>query len=235
MIGAEWLLNALFPRRCPFCQRALSKGTLVCDRCLGKLRIIESPFCLKCGKPVSKDQELCMDCQRREHQFCSGRSVFLYNKPMKKAIYRFKYENKREYASFFADAIVQNLTEYGKYLGVDGIVPIPLHPRRERSRGYNQAALVARKIGAEWEIPVYENLLIRKTNTRPLKNQTEEQRKNNLKNAFLIKANGVQLKKILLVDDIYTTGSTIDEAARTLKEGGANEVFFISISLGNGF
>ena len=112
------------------------------------------------------------------------------------------------------------------------IVPIPLHKKRQRVRGYNQAELFARVIGARLGIPVCADLMIREKNTVPQKELNEAERKNNLKNAFKITKNIVHLSYILLVDDIYTTGSTIDAAALALKKAGGTHIYFICVSSG---
>ena len=115
------------------------------------------------------------------------------------------------------------------------ILPVPLHRKRRRQRGYNQAGIIAEEIGRQMGIPVLGNLLVRCVDTRPQKELNDKERKNNLKNAFKIVQNNVQLKRILLVDDIFTTGSTMDGAAEVLKEAGASDVYFVSVSIGRGW
>ena len=119
--------------------------------------------------------------------------------------------------------------------GIDGLVPIPLSRKRMRQRGFNQAQRIAREVSRHTGIPVYENLLIRVRDTRAQKALNDQERKNNLKRAFKTTANKVQLDHILLIDDIYTTGSTMDEAAGELKRAGAGEVYCLSVTIGRGY
>jgi ComF family protein len=114
-------------------------------------------------------------------------------------------------------------------------VPIPVSNARRRQRGYNQAALVAREVGRRMGLPVYEHLLRRVRDTKVQKGLSGEERKNNLKKAFKMRENKVQLDHILLIDDIYTTGSTMNEAAKELRRAGASEVYCLSISIGSGY
>ena len=112
---------------------------------------------------------------------------------------------------------------------------IPLHKSRRRKRGFNQAELIAKGLGRELGIPVSSNSLLRTRKTSPQKELNDQERKNNLKNAFQVVDPDVKFKKVLLIDDIYTTGSTIDAAAAVLLEGGAEKVYFLSISIGRGY
>ena len=112
------------------------------------------------------------------------------------------------------------------------LIPIPLYPKKERRRGYNQAALLAKALGTELGIPVYESLVKRIRNTTPLKQLNPEERLNNLKKAFILMENGVKLNRVIIIDDIYTTGSTIDAVAHTLLGQGIQEVYFVTLAIG---
>ena len=228
--------NFIFPKRCPICDNIVGTKQGICNNCEKRIVYIKENYCMKCGKPIDNaEQELCHDCDTKGHEFDVGRAVFLYNKPMKKAMYRFKYLNRREYAEVFAQKIVEHLREQIVKWEVETIVPIPLHKEKLRQRGYNQAALVARKVGEELGIPVDEKILARERKTGAQKSLNNLQRKNNLKNAFKIRQNDVQLKKVLLIDDIFTTGSTMDAASEALKKSGVKSVYCVSVSLGDGY
>ena len=229
------MIELIYPRRCPGCETILESGTTICGKCYTKLTYITEPSCKKCGKPLENETaEYCYDCIRKNHAYDSGKAVFAYQGVIKESLYRFKYSDKRDYAYFYA---VETVERYGKWIrnrGIDGIVPIPLHRKRRRKRGYNQAELYARFLGELLDIPVHSKMLIRVENTRPQKNLNDAERKNNLKKAFKCRENIVQSKCILLVDDIYTTGSTIDAAAEELKSAGVQTVFFACVSIGRG-
>ena len=127
---------------------------------------------------------------------------------------------------------------YGEWIRrnkIEAIVPIPLHWTKKRQRGYNQAQLLAAEIGKQSGLPVYPNLLKRTRKTKPQKNLNDTGRKNNLKKAFKTQENNVQLSRILLVDDIYTTGSTINEAASELRKAGIEQVYYVSVCIGRGY
>ncbi|MEG1361367.1 MAG: ComF family protein [Lachnospiraceae bacterium] len=231
-------MDWIFPRRCPICERIIlpDQTRYCCPDCLKKLSYITEPSCMKCGQPIDcEGSEYCYDCERHKHEYIRGRGVWIYNHALKESIYRFKYANKREYAAFYAQQMYEQLGEWIQSLGVDAIIPIPLHSKKKRQRGYNQSELIAKALSARIKIPVNTRLLIRDKNTGPQKERNDIERKINLKNAFKIRTNELQLKKILLLDDIYTTGSTIDAAAKVLKESGALEIYFISVSIGRGY
>jgi len=164
------------------------------------------------------------------------RGVALYDyQSMKKSIFRFKYKGRREYAKFYAQDLYEHLKEEIRRMRADVIVPVPLHKSRKKSRGYNQAELIARHLSSLTGIPMQKNLVKRVKKTVPQKQLDSRARQNNLKKAFNINPNVVKLyKRILLVDDIYTTGSTIDAVAYVLKCRGAETIYFITLCIGEG-
>lgn len=231
----NFLIELLFPRRCPVCDKPVDKmGRYICRKCRKKVQYVKSPLCLKCGKSVKDEtQEFCEDCRNFNHIFDRGRALYEYDS-MKEAIYRFKYRGRKEYADFFGKELAEKLGEEIKGFKADAIVPVPLHKEREKKRGYNQAALVARSLGKELHIPVNEKLIYRKKATLAQKNLKGKERQNNLKNAFKIGQNDVKLKTIIVVDDIYTTGATMDEVSMCLKNAGIQKVYCISLAVGSG-
>lgn len=150
-------------------------------------------------------------------------------------MYRFKYKNKREYADYYAEEAAGLYEKWVRMHGIEAIVPIPMYDAKKRARGYNQAEVFAKKLGAQLGIPVDCRLIKRVKNTIPQKELNDRQRKDNLKGAFQLRTNIVKYKKLLLVDDIYTTGSTIDAAAETLQAAGVEHIYFICICIGEGY
>lgn len=204
--------------------------------CRQRLAYVREPACKKCGKPLEKEEtEYCADCARRKHAYARGRAVFPYDRLMRASIARFKYRGRREYADFYAEEMVKSLGELLLSWEPDALIPVPLHKSRMKRRGFNQAELTARKIGESLGIPVKTGLLLRTKKTSPQKELNDTQRRANLKNAFQVSQNDVRLKKVVLVDDIYTTGSTMDAAASVLLEHGAEKVYFLAICIGRGF
>lgn len=164
-----------------------------------------------------------------------GKALWIYEGAVKQSIYRFKYHSRQEYAHYYGRELAKQYRQWIERCKVEALVPIPLSKRRLRQRGFNQAERVAREVSRQTGIPVYQNLLIRVRDTRAQKELNDRERKNNLKGAFKTEANKVQLNHILLIDDIYTTGSTMNEAAGELKRSGIDEVYCLSISIGRGY
>ena len=154
---------------------------------------------------------------------------------MNQSIYQFKYHNQRRYGTIYAQEILYWYKDVIVSWHPDVIMPVPLHFRRKRKRGYNQARILAELIGTGTGIAVDSRHLIRRKYTNPQKILGHRQRKKNLKNAFAVKKDFVPVKKVLLIDDIYTTGSTIDAAAYMLKQRGVVNVYFLTISIGQGY
>lgn len=179
--------------------------------------------------------EYCHDCRKHKRNYVQGKALWLYKGRVKQSMYRFKYQNRQEYACYYGGEIVRVYGEWIRRKGIEGIVPIPLHRARKRQRGYNQVELLAKEIGRQMGLPVYTDLLKRVRKTKAQKNLNDTERKNNLKKAFKTQGNKVQLKHILLVDDIYTTGSTINEAAAELQKTGIERVYYISVCIGRGY
>lgn len=226
----KWL-DYVYPRTCPVCTRILPpKGGLICEECRAKLIYVKNPRCKKCGKPLeSPGKEYCGDCTKKKHYYNAGRVVWVYTKEMRQSIYRFKYDNKREYADFYIEELLRLYGGWIKSLGVEAIIPVPLYNRKNRVRGFNQAQVLAEGIGREMNIPVLTEVVSRNKSTIAQKNLSNKERQENIKNAFKIIDNEVKLNKILLVDDIYTTGSTMDAVAGVLRENGVKEIFFICL------
>ena len=228
-------LNFIFPKTCPVCDKIIGHDKTICANCISKIHYIGEPRCKKCGKSLNdREAEYCIDCEKNHHLYKCGLAAFLYDDMVSKSIYRFKYHNRRTYAEFYGEAIAKT---YGSIIGswhADVIIPVPIHEKKLIKRGYNQAGLIAKKLGENLGMHVDERVLLRTVNTRPQKEMTKAERKKNLENAFKISKDVVKYKKVILVDDIYTTGSTIDECTRALLEAGIQSVYFVSLSIGAG-
>ncbi len=207
---------------------------LICRQCAAKPQYIVEPRCRRCGKQLMGDgQEFCADCQRRRHVYDYGYALYDYQS-MRKSVYRFKYGGRCEYAAFYAQEICRWLSHEILLMDADAIIPVPIHPSRLRCRGYNQAELVAAELSRLTGIPMYDKLVQRSRKTVPQKELTIQERQNNLKKAFNISTNVVKLNKTILIDDIYTTGSTLDAVALELKRHGVKSVYFIALCIGEG-
>lgn len=203
--------------------------------CQKKLQVITEPVCMKCGQPVDHmRKEFCFDCEKKHHRYIQGKSIFLYKGDMKQSMYRFKYAGRREYAGVYARIASKNYGAWIRQHGIEVFIPVPMYKKKQRRRGYNQAEVFAKALSEECGIPCRADLLERVKNTRPQKQLNDIERKNNLKNAFHVSKDIVKYKYILLIDDIYTTGSTIDAAAEALQLSGVRNIYFLSICIGKG-
>lgn len=208
----------------------------MCTQCRTKLNYVKEPSCKKCGQPVSDErEEYCYDCGKKRHAYDQGKSVWLYRDEMKQSLYRFKDGGRREYAFFYAGESVRLYGDWIRKKDIQAIIPIPIHKNRMRKRGYNQAQVYAEELGKLLGLPVDTKTLLRRADTIPQKKLNDRERKNNLKKAFKIGTDSVQWKKVLIVDDIYTTGSTTDAASEILREFGVKEIYVLSVTIGNGY
>ena len=224
----------MYPKTCCFCGKISTEE--ICERCKEKVSYIEEPRCKKCGKPIRyEEQEYCLDCQRQSFHYEQGRSLWVHKGVVPWSIYQFKYHNRRVYGQFYARELYRLYGRKIQEWGIDLIVPVPLHRRRKRRRGYNQAEILAKNLGELTGIPVEKGLVIRKQYTKPQKTLNNRERARNLKDVFDVRKTAVSEKNILLIDDIYTTGSTIDGISKVLLEKGHNKVWFLTISIGQDF
>ena len=199
--------------------------------------MVGNDTCLRCGKQlISERNEFCFDCSHKKNKlnkeisFKQGKAIFVYKGRMKEIIYRYKYANRRDYTDFF----VREAMKYRDWIEskhIECIVPVPMHRSKQRKRGYNQAESFARGLSRELGIPVRTDLVKRVKKTEALKTQNEIQRRESLQGAFLVPEKA-GIHNILLVDDIYTTGSTADEISKVLKCAGAKEIYLLNICIG---
>lgn len=236
----KWLTEAaadlVFPKRCVLCDEIIPfdrRKEGICDRCRSKIRYIREPFCMRCGRQLGKDQEeYCKDCSR-EHVFLQNVTLYDYGS-IADSLFRFKYRGRREYARFYGEELYRGYREWLAVRKPDALIPVPCHSSRRRQRGYNQAELLAEALSAVLGIPVKKDLIQRIHKTGPQKNLTLRERQNNLKKAFKICQNDVKLSTIVIIDDIYTTGSTMDAMAEELHRNGVRKIYGMALASGRG-
>ena len=232
-------LNLVYPRRCPICEEVLApKDKLIHRNCRNQLVFIQEPKCMRCGKPIEQaEQEYCFDCSNRVFHYSRGFPCLKYDKRMSKSISAFKYKGKKEFADFYISELLRKYEEQFKELKFDALIPIPLHSSKYKERGFNQAEIIARGIGQTIQAPVDTMMLIRTRKTLPQKELNDKERLRNLEQAFELgkqnQSKGYQ--RVLIVDDIYTTGSTIEACAKLLVLAGIEDVCYTSICIGQGY
>lgn len=230
------LKKLFWPDTCPMCGKVSAGG--LCAPCKKKAELlrIREPRCMKCGKPVRyPEQEYCPDCARIGHVYDRGAALWLHKEPVSASIYRFKYHNQRCYAGFYAAEIVKNHERLIRGWAPEVITAVPLYSGRRRKRGYNQAELLAKELGSLLDIPVSGRMVRRVRDTEPQKKLDNRKRRKNLEEAFAAANFRGMPHSVLVVDDIYTTGNTIDAVAAALKKAGVQKVYFLTISIGQGY
>lgn len=175
-----------------------------------------------------------MDCARHPKAFERGMALLNYEEASRRSMAAIKYKNKREYLDFYADCMVSEYGERIRRIAPDALVPVPIHKKRMRERGFNQAEVLAEKMSVKLEIPVCADRLIRRKNTDPQKELSAAERLENLKDAFAVLGSLSHLEKVLLIDDIYTTGATAQACTLALKKAGVRQVFLLTICIGSG-
>jgi len=227
------ITDLFFPRRCTICDKVIPDDSGICRECIKKTHTLRDPVCMRCGKKLTDERVYCYDCTRREHLYERNFAVFEYP-VIRESLYRFKYRGRAEYAAYYAKKAYLLHAKRLKELHADALVPVPLHKKRLRRRGYNQALELAKELSKLTGIPVYDGYIKRVKSTKALKTLDVRERQNNLKKAFLIIQNDVKLNTIIVVDDIYTTGATLDAVAGVCKEAGVEKVYSLTVAVGNG-
>lgn len=220
----DYILNLLFPVTCVQCHAPVPERRWggACPECWSSLVPLAPPFCVKCGEPAPAIEGLCGLCIKGEHIFDFARSALLFTKTLREIIHHLKYADRVSLAKPLGGILKQCL-EREAFEG-DLVVPVPLHRSRERARGFNQAERIAAGLG----LPLATRLLRRRKNTPSQTGLTRNERKRNLAGAFEV--TGEVKGKLIIVDDVYTTGSTMNEIARTLKRAGAERVEVLTVA-----
>ncbi len=213
-------LNLLFPQWCIGCGR---EGSLICHSCRRKLLRIIPPLCPRCGRPQPSGV-LCSSCVSWRAEIDGIRSPFRFDGVMRQAVHQLKYGNIRVLAA----PLAQLLNDYlmSNPMPVDVLVPVPLHWKRLKERGYNQSGLLAKELGRLIRLPVVDDCLTRRQHTSPqARTSTVDERYSNVANAFACSDQRLRGKQVLLIDDVSTSGATLNACAVALKAAGATSVW----------
>ncbi len=228
------LLSFIFPLECRICKRTLEAGNLtyICPECFTQIRFIEEPYCLKCGRPLkSSENRICKDCQKERRYFKRIYSMGPYQGVLREAILLLKYERVKALIPLLGELLLKYCQENLKMDDFDLILPVPLFRSKERDREFNQAEAFARIIGRHYSLPLSHGDLLRIRDTRSMSSLSPEERRRNVKNAFIVrKEKEIRNKRILLIDDICTTAATVDECSKVLLTAGAREVTVLTLA-----
>jgi len=220
------LLDFIYPPRCGVCGEFIEEHKPMCPDCEALLPMIDHPMCIVCGTPfLGGEDHLCGDCSKMRPPFDRARAAGAYSGSLRPAIIRFKFNHKTTLAKPLGKLMAETLLKEFDVGGIDSIMPVPLHKKRLRWRGFNQALLLARELSALTGIWVDPHSLKRVRYTRPQTRLPLKERPENVKGAFNVsRETFVKDRSILLIDDVATTGSTLIECARVLKKAGAHRV-----------
>jgi ComF family protein len=243
--AGDALVSVLFPAGCRLCERLLIRASTVpiCEACLASFPALGGALCTTCGQPLAAwslgdssteraDEGLvCPECQGRTYGFDRVRSYALYKGALMRAIVLLKFERMEPLGRWFAERLAEVARRETLPARVDVVVPVPLHRQRERERGYNQADLIAKPLARKLGLP-YRAVLLVRTKPRPDKHiLTLEERWESVRGAFATRPGSqVDNLRVLLVDDVMTTGATLDAAAKALRGAGAKSVIGLTVA-----
>ena len=232
--GINAVIDFIYPPRCSFCGHVCGNDEGICDACLSQIHYINRPLCICCGKPFPHDfaaDHFCGECITQKRYFSKARAVGAYNGIFRKALHRFKYQWRHCLATPLGTLMAKRMEAFLSDGTYHFIVPVPLHPRRLRKRGFNQALVLGRSVSSTYHIPLDRSNLVRMRWTQSQVGLSKRQRKDNVRDAFaVLDRTRIIKKRILLLDDIYTSGSTVDECSKVLITAGARQVDILTLA-----
>jgi ComF family protein len=231
------IINLLYPAHCYACgEKIIAWNQNICNACLKKIKRRLPPFCAKCGRQISGEPEakyVCSDCKNGELYFDRAFSVFYYDGILKKLVHDFKYNKMTALSKEFVESIIDFMKGYQIGIHTEMAVSIPMHPFRLFKREINPSEILAKNIAKKLGLCYSGNILKKTKNTLPQSNLSRIERIKNLKESFSLQKNkepAIKGKNILLVDDLFTTGSTVNECAKVLKKAGAGYIEVITLA-----
>ena len=223
------ILDLIFPQHCIICKRYLSrKEKNVCQVCWDNLVCLPFPFCVECRSFIEKDK-YCKQCGN-EKGLGLVYALGSFDNSYQSLIYAFKYKQLLNLGKRLGFVLGDSIKEDKRFLELDFLIPVPLHPSKKRKRGFNQSEILAFEVSRKLELPVLKDVLVRKKRTKDQTNLNAKQREENVRGAFKVKSKDkVSGKQIILVDDVITTGATLRECAKTLIQAGAKKVLGLTV------
>lgn len=232
---AKSFVDLVYPRRCANCGRdtAIHNKLCLCGSCAGDIRRNPRPHCRTCGRPVDTAGAVCGECRKTKFYFTRAYSAYLYDGAFKEVIHLFKYKSRISLSGHLGMLMIEFIREEpGILKDIDIITVVPLDNRRLRDRGFNQSKALASRIAEEFAVPLAD-MLEKAVRTRHQNELSRDERLRNLDGAFRIRRDAaVRGLNILLIDDVMTTGSTLNECSKILIEAGAGSVRCLTLARG---
>jgi ComF family protein len=234
----EGMVELLYPKeqQCPVCWQEDSYHGGLGRHCLQKIALAEPPICIKCGSPkrlVAAIKEVCPKCNENKYYFSKARSVGVYEGALREYLTELKYRYRPDLGKALGMLLVEWVKSHREYQKINLIIPIPIHWQKLKVRGYNQAELLANPLQKYLDIPIKCDIIVRDKITLSQNSLHKEERFANVNEAFrIIDTRPLVGKKILLIDDIFTTGATVSEASRVLLRAGALDVKVLTLAGG---
>ena len=228
----SYLLDLIFVPLCPICRGPLKDSGPFCEGCLRTIRRALPPICPQCGLPFPEGTEghLCGDCLSGKYRFLLHRSYGIYDGGLREAIHRLKYGGDLLLVEPLGELLLEACEDL-RDDGIDLLIPVPLHPRRLRERGFNQSLLLARHLSRRLGLLCEAEVLVKVKDTPSQTSLSPAERQRAVRGAFkVMKGERIREKRVLLVDDVFTTGATVNEASRVLLRAGAKEVLVITLA-----
>jgi ComF family protein len=231
------LSDLFFPRACPFCESPdIGLDSCLCDKCLDSVRFLSGSVCNICGLPfpdiASEEGSTCGRCLTRPPRYRRARYGVYYEGPLRDALVRFKYSAALHIGPGLSELLIQSFHKHFDKSEFDVILPVPIHRNKLKHRGFNQALVLALRLSAETGLPVYRTTLQKVIDTPPQVGLPRKDRIKNLKGAFGVsKREALRDRRVLLVDDVATTGSTIAECSKTIAAAKAARVDVLVLAL----
>lgn len=225
-------LAFLYPPKCALCTKELTRQEKgICRHCYESRHMILDSYCHKCGKNINTDDEYCCDCQRKEHEFEQGHGLFPYNE-IKDAVLKMKYQKQKWRAVELARLMAWLYEAEIRQWQIEAVTCVPQDFLSLGEKGYNPPAEIAAELAKQWNLPVLKQALQAHHKHKSQKKLSIPERKSNLAGVFSCKQ-PIKFRKVLIIDDVYTTGATIDTCSRLLKHSGVEKVYFLTLAIGS--
>lgn len=231
----QGMLGLVYPPRCQMCRENLDifDRRVLCEICYNNIRLNTPPFCKKCGKTGFYDAYVCENCRTKIYYFDASYSVCIYDGVIRECIHNFKYNARLGLERLFKDLMIEFAEKYIDIRRYNWFIPVPLHRVKHRERTFNQSAILAAHLSKRFKIPVLKNSLLRTRLGKPQVMLPKNKRLEDIKNSFKIKNSSLlKDKSVLLIDDVFTTGATVNECSKILKEAGTSSIEILTLARG---